>query len=154
MPHNSRENEPGEAAQRRRQLLLMICTVLLLTMQLIAIQAAHRIHTGPARAVDIVQLFAPILIAGGLMRGLFGAPMRVSAQAKRAALDELSTENRNRALAFGFVVTVALSALLAILLPFADATSFEIGHLVFGTLVSATIFRFVWLERRGGEEPE
>lgn len=143
--------EAGELAQRRRQKILAGCLMLMFFMQAVALQAAQRIATGQLRAVDVAQLIAPILLAAGLLRGFFGPPLYVSSHARRAAIDELTAENRHRALAFGFVVTIAMCAILCVALPFVALSGIETGHLVLAVAMGSTVFRFVLLERRGGD---
>src|SRR6218665_1440603 len=110
--------EPGEAAQRRRQVILIALTFLLFLTQGVALAAAGRVHTGAVRAVDVAQLAAPLLGVAGLLRGLLATPRYIGAAARAAAVDELTLDNRHRALALGFVAAVLACALLTVLAAF------------------------------------
>ncbi len=144
--------EPAERAQRRRQVILLGATLLLAGMQWIAVQTSYRVQEGPVRPVDVAQLLAPALVGLGILRGFFGAPLWLSPRVRRAANDELTADNRRRAMSAGLVGTVVGALGLVAVLPFERLESFEVAHLLLFSLLATTVGRFVWLEQSGGDD--
>lgn len=139
--------EPGERAQRRRQLILLLALALLLLLQWVALDASRRAAVGEARAVDIAQIFAPLLVTFGILRGFFGAPMWIAREAKLAANDELAADNRRRALSFGMVIAVCAAAIACAVLPFYPLDGIMVAHGLLAAFLIPAVCRFVWLER-------
>lgn len=139
--------EPGEQAQRRRQAILLLSLALLLLMQWIAVGASQRIQSGTPRTVDIAQVIAPVLVALGLLRGFFGAPMWIAREAKLAANDELAADNRRRALGFGTICAAFTASAACLLTPFFPLDSVVIAQTMLSALLVPAICRFAWLER-------
>lgn len=145
--------DTGESAQRRRVRILLGATTMFVLMQVVALGAGHRIEAGHVRAVDVAQLIAPTLLAAGIMRGLFGAPLWLrDAHARRAVNDELVVDNRRRAVAAGMLCAVIVALLVSFVSPFVALRDFEVAHAILFALVVAPVSRFVWLERQGASE--
>jgi hypothetical protein len=140
----------AERAQRRRVAVLTLALTLFILMQVIALAASARIADGAVRAVDIAQLFAPGMLALGMSRGMFGAPMWLrNAHAKQAVNDELARDNRRRAVIAGFAFGGLTAFVFACLTPVLALPGYMVAQAIFSALIVVTVGRFIWLEWAG-----
>ena len=143
----------ADKAQRRRALILLASACIFVLMQAIALGAGYRIEMGHVRNVDIAQLIAPMLVAIGIARGLFGMPLWLrDPYVRRAINDERVLDNRRRAVEAGLLSAAAVAIVITLLAPFLSLRDFEVAHAALFVLVVIPVARFVWLERKDARE--
>lgn len=145
--------DAADRAQSRRTLILLASACMFVLMQAIALGAGYRIESGFVRNVDIAQLIAPMLVAVGIARGLFGMPLWLRDPYVRQAInDERVLDNRRRAVEAGIISAAVAAIAIALASPFLTLRDFEVAHSILFVLVLAPVTRFVWLERRDSRE--
>lgn len=145
--------DAADRAQGRRAAILIASACVFVMMQAIALGAGYRIEAGHVRNVDIAQLIAPMLVAVGIARGLFGMPLWLRDPYVRLAInDERVLDNRRRAVEAGILSAAAVAIAIALISPFSTLRDFEVAHAALFVLVVIPVARFVWLERKDARD--
>lgn len=141
--------EKADRLGRRRMRMLFAVAIIMITQQ----ASFDRIldHAGgPPRAVDMVALAAWVVLAIAALAALMTGGMYFqSREVRRLMNDELSTANRSRALAGGFVIAILTAVVLFIVSFFRDDVSAtEAIHATVTVGLAGALLRFAMLERK------
>lgn len=136
------EVERAERATRSRALLMVVAAIVLAINVLIqwgkpAYQAAD---VRAASWLVLIGLWVLILATGG------GLALR--GRMRQLLNDELTLQNRARALAFGFYAAMAAALAAFVLSWYGAVATGDALKLVSGSGVVAALLRFAWLEMR------
>jgi len=138
----SNDIEKAEGLARARALLMLIAALVLLIN--LVIQFGHSEYAGPgvrgASWIVVVGLWTFILWNGG--------GLRLRGTMRRLLNDELSLQNRARALAAGFYAAVAASLVLFVVQWLQPLGTGDALKSVSGVALAAALLRYAWLEWR------
>ncbi len=139
-----------EHAQRRRLIVLTFALAVFGLALVMALGASARVEAGVVRAVDVLQLLSPGLLAAGMARGILGPPLWLrDRRASRAVNDELARDNQRRAAIAGLIGAGATAFALTLTTPFLGLRAYEVAYALLFAPVFLSVARFVWLEVAG-----
>lgn len=138
----SNDIEKAEGLSRARALLMAIAAAVLLINLLIQFGHAEYATAGPRGAswIVVVGLWTFILWNGG--------GLRLRGTMRRLLNDELSLQNRARALAAGFYAGVAASLALFVVQWSQPLSAGDALKAVSAVALAAALLRYAWLEWR------
>jgi hypothetical protein len=140
--------ERAERVERRRARMLPILGIFLITQQAAFIGTTG--STGAlVRPVDQFRLSAWVVTVVLLTIGLITGGGWFRGKEMRALInDEVTRANRSRALASGFIVSIATGVVCYLVAAFEPTDPRVVAHVIVSTGLAAALIRFGSLERR------
>lgn len=144
MPELSAADQADRLSRRRARMMLPLALIFILQQATFVNERAN-----DHRLVSWVHTIAWVVLAAVILAGLLSGGFWFKPKALRALMeDEVTRENRYRALSLGFVLAMVSAMILFVVDRFEAIDGATAIHLILSVGLGAALMRFSLLERR------
>lgn len=144
MPELSAADQADRLSRRRARMMLPLALIFIVQQATFLNEKAN-----DHRLVSWVHTIAWVVLAAVILAGLLSAGFWFKPKALRALMeDEVTRENRYRALSLGFVLAMVSAMILFVVDRFEAIDGATAIHLILSVGLGAALMRFSLLERR------